>query len=187
MHILLVVLGVLFGLFAFVILFGAPYLPTHKLREQDVLDLLDLKPGQTLLELGSGDGRILRLAAERGIRVIGYELNPLLVIYSRLQTWKYRHLVSVRMANYWHGKLPPTDGIYVFLLDRYMDKLNKKIEQEFNMPVNPVGTRAGKPARNGSASALPGSDGVKLVSYAFSIKGKKPSQEKNGMYLYVYK
>ena len=114
-----------------------------------------------MLELGSGDGRILRLAAQRGIRSIGYELNPILVICSLLVTWRYRHLVRVRWANYWHHKLPPTDAIYVFLLQSYMPKLNKKIEQECSKPV-------------------------KLVSYAFKVPGKKPSRQKRGMYVYDY-
>lgn len=162
MTVLIICLFIIFGLFTFVILFGAPFLPTHKLREADALDMLDLKPGQTLLELGSGDGRILRLAAKQGIKAIGYELNPLLVAYSLLRTWPYRHLVSVRMRNYWQVKLPPTDGIYVFLLKPYMNKLNTKIEQECRKPV-------------------------KLVSYAFSIPDKKPTKESRGMFLYHYK
>jgi hypothetical protein len=42
--------------FGFVILFGAPYLPTLKPQTNAALDLLDLKPGQTLLELGLWPG-----------------------------------------------------------------------------------------------------------------------------------
>src|SRR5690348_1091609 len=74
--------------FCFVILFGAPFLPTLKQHIPRALDLIDLKPGQTLLELGSGDGRVLLAAAERGLHAIGFEINPLLVIYSR---WRTRH------------------------------------------------------------------------------------------------
>ncbi len=149
-------------IFSFVILFGAPFLPTLKARTAEALDLLDLKPGQTLLELGSGDGRILRAAAERGINAIGYELNPVLVLWSRLKTWKYRQNITVHLANYWRVKLPKTDGIYVFLLNPYMEKLNNKIEQEISKPV-------------------------KLVSFAFEIPGKKPTKTKNGLYLYLYR
>src|SRR6185295_2133181 len=109
-------------IFSFVIAFGAPYLPTLRIRTNDALDLLDLKPGEVMLELGSGDGRILRAAAERGITAIGYELNPLLVWYSHLVCFKYRKLVTVKCRNYWQVKLPNCDGIYVFLLNPYMAK-----------------------------------------------------------------
>lgn len=148
-------------IFSFVIFFGAPFLPTLKGRTNEALDLLDLKPGQTLLELGSGDGRILRAAAKRGIKSVGYELNPLLVIWSTLVSLKYRKLITVRWGNYWRHKLPVTDGIYVFLLNPYMEKLNNKIEQEISKPV-------------------------KLVSFAFAIPGKKPAKELNGLMLYKY-
>ena len=148
-------------LFGFVVAFGAPFLPTLKAQQTEALDLLDLRPGQTLVELGSGDGRILRAAAERGIYAIGYELNPILVIWSRIKHWRYRRLITVHWKNYWRHKLPVTDGIYVFLLDRYMKKLDKKIIQE-------------------------SSNKVKLVSYAFSIPDKKPAQEINGLLLYEY-
>ena len=86
-------------LFGFTVLFGAPFLPTLKGRTGDALDMLDLKPGELLLELGSGDGRLLREAAKRGIRSIGYELNPLLVIYSKILLFKYRRLATIRLAN----------------------------------------------------------------------------------------
>jgi SAM-dependent methyltransferase len=158
----LYVIGVvIIGLFAFVLMFGAPYLPTLKARQKDALELLDLKPGQLLLELGSGDGRMLKLAAKQGIKSIGYELNPLLVLYSRIMTFRYRRLVRVKLANFWSVSLPPADGIYVFLLDPFMARLHNKITQEL-------------------------SSSVKVVSFAFKIPSKKPVTEKNGMYLYEY-
>ncbi len=41
-------------------------------------------PGPALVDLGSGDGRIVIAAAKHGIAAIGYELNYPLVLYSRL-------------------------------------------------------------------------------------------------------
>ncbi len=149
-------------LFGFVVFFGAPYLPTLGKQKQAALDLLDLEPGQTLLELGSGDGRMLLAGAEKGLKVIGYELNPLLVLVSYIRTWKYRKHVRIIWANYWWHMWPRTDGIYVFLLDRYMEKLDKKIIQ--NYPEQKV----------------------KLTSFAFKIPDKEIVEEKNGVYLYNY-
>ncbi len=157
---LLVVLLVL--IFGFVVFFGAPFLPTLKAKNQDIFELLDLKAGQTLLELGSGDGRILRAAAERDIQAIGYELNPILVLWSRLKNWKYRKLITVHWGNYWRVKIPKTEAIYVFLLEKYMKKLDNKITQE-----------AGK--------------NVKLVSFAFKIPDRKVDRELKGLFLYIYK
>ncbi|MCA9330770.1 class I SAM-dependent methyltransferase [Candidatus Saccharibacteria bacterium] len=158
---LFVLCAMLVFLFGFVVAFGAPYLPTLQPRTQDALQLLSLKPGQTMLELGCGDGRVLRAAAQQGIRGVGYELNPLLVLFARLVTWRYRKLVTVRWANYWQVSLPACDGIYVFLLDRYMTRLDDKIKAEIKPPV-------------------------RLVSFAFEIPGKKHAKHKNGLFLYMY-
>lgn len=160
-NIALVVCALGFISFVFVIAFGAPYLPILKPEVPKALDLIDLKPGQTLLELGSGDGRILIEAAKRGINGIGYELNPLLVLYSRLLTFRYRKLIKIKWGNYWKGNLPPADGIFVFLLKPYMEKLDKKITQDFNKPV-------------------------KLVSFAFTIESRKHTKRRKGLFLYEY-
>ncbi len=154
----LVALILLFGLVVFV---GAPYLPTLKKQSEEALKLLDLKPGQTMLELGCGDGRVLRAAAQKGIRSIGYELNPILVIIAKIVTWKHRKNVQIIWGNYWLKKWPEADGIYVFLLDKYMKKLDKKIIQSQTTPTT-------------------------LASYTFKVPGKKPAIQSNGIFLYRY-
>lgn len=148
-------------LFSFVVLFGAPYLPTLKPQIDSAFDLLDLKSGQTILELGSGDGRVLRAAAQRGLNAVGYELNPLLVLVSLAVTWRYRNQVKIVWGNFWTKQWPPSDGIFVFLLDRYMVKLDNKITSSKHRPK-------------------------KLVSFAFKIPGKKPTKTRNALYLYTY-
>lgn len=162
MSLLILALIVLVLIFGFVVVFGAPYLPTMKKHTDDALDMLDLKPGQTLLELGSGDGRVARRAAERGLRVVGYELNPVLVVIAKLTTWRYRSQVRIHWASFWQADWPPTDGIFIFLIARFMKRLDKKIIQQYkNRPI-------------------------RLVSYAFEIPGKRPVQTKQGMNLYTY-
>ena len=160
MYFILLFAGLVF-LFGFVVLFGAPYVPTFSRQANAALDLLNLKEGSILVELGSGDGAVLLAAARRGIRGIGYELNPLLVVISRLRCWRYRHIVQIHCRNFWHSQLPSCDGVYVFLLDRFMTRLDEKITREAKLPV-------------------------KLVSYAFQVPGRKPVHKKSGMFLYTY-
>lgn len=149
--------------FGFVVIFGAPYLPTLRQQQLDALDLLGLQKGQTLLELGSGDGRMLRAAAERGLYGVGYELNPLLVIVSWMVCFKYRRQISIHWGNFWQKQWPKCNGIYVFLHTRFMNQLDNKIIQEYN------------------------SKNVKVVSYAFPIPGKEPTKTKDALYLYEYR
>ena len=148
-------------LFGFVVFFGAPYVPTRKQNYQTALDLLALKKGETLLELGCGDGRVLKAAALRGLKVVGYELNPVLVLVARLNTRRYRRQVRVIWGNYWMAKWPPADGIFYFGLPKLMPKLHQKIIQL-------------------------GKTRVKLASFAFTIDAKKPLKTQNGIFLYQY-
>lgn len=150
-------------IFGSVVFVGAPYLPAHNQTVADALKLSGLKPGQTLLELGSGDGRVLLVAGKQGIHAVGYELNLLLVLWSKLITWRYRKYVVVKWGNFWLAKWPPTDVIYVFLLQKYMSKLDKKIMQTY-------------PGQN-----------IKLVSLAFTVPDKKPAKQTKALYLYHYK
>jgi ubiquinone/menaquinone biosynthesis C-methylase UbiE len=56
--------------------------PDHVTRE--MLKLADVKPGDTLIDLGSGDGRIVIVAAKHfGARGLGVEIVPALVDKSR--------------------------------------------------------------------------------------------------------
>lgn len=160
--ILWVVAGIIFVCFVFVVAFGAPFLPTHKPQVQIAFELIRLQQGQTLVELGSGDGRVLKEAAKRGINAIGYELNPILALYAYFNTFSYRDRVKIICGNYWNQKLPASDAIFVFLMKPYMNRLNQKIMNEAKKPQ-------------------------KLVSYAFTIDSKKPQRTKKGVYLYEYK
>ena len=148
--------------FAGVLLFGAPYLPTLKPQIRAALKLAELKPGQTLLELGCGDGRVMIEAAKQGINSVGYELNPLLAVLAWLRTRRYRKYVKIIWGDFWQKPWPEHQAIFTFLLPRLMPKLDKKVMQSKHKPV-------------------------KLVSFAFTIPDKSTDRQTDGVYLYVYK
>lgn len=148
-------------LFGFVLLYGAPYLPTLRPNMHTALDLLDLKPGDTMLELGCGDGRVLKAAAERGWKAVGYELNPILVIIAYLNTWKYRTLVTVKWGNALTAQWPKAEGVYVFGLRSLMPKLHTKIMQYQHKPL-------------------------RLVSFVFDMPGRRPEKVVDSVRLYKY-
>lgn len=156
----LIGLGILFC-FGFVLLFGAPYLPTLRPQVHAALELANVKPGHTLIELGCGDGKVLIAAAQVGVQAIGYELNPVLALVAWLRTRRYRQHVRIIWGDFWRATWPETDAIFTFLLPKYMKKLDTKITQYSHRPV-------------------------KLVSFAFAVPGKKPSREERGVFLYEY-
>lgn len=162
MTLLLVLSAVLLFLFSFVLLFGAPYVPTLGPQVKTALKLADLKPGQVMLELGCGDGKVLIAAAKAGYRVVGYELNPLLAFIAWARTRRYKDNVTVVCGSFWTKPWPmDATAIFVFLHPRFMRRLDKKIVQ-LNFKY------------------------VKLVSFAFEIPGKRATKQENGIFLYEY-
>ena len=62
----------------------APYVPTPHEVVSRMLELAEIKRGDLLYDLGSGDGRIVVAAAKQfGIRAVGFEIDPGLVKHSR--------------------------------------------------------------------------------------------------------
>ncbi len=143
-----------------IVFFGAPFVPTKKMQIQAALNLLNLKKGDLLYDLGAGDGRVALAAAKQGIRVVGYELNIFLVLLARLRTRKYKKLVTIRWQNYWDADFSKCDGVYIFSSSRYMKRLDSKLREAKNR--------------------------LRLASYAFEVPRKKPSKQKDGVYLYEY-
>src|SRR5579859_4724806 len=120
---LILCIAVLLMCFGGVLLVGAPYLPTLSPQVKVALDLANLEAGQTLLELGCGDGKVLIAAAKRGIKSVGYELNPIIAAVAWIRTRRYRKLVTVIWGDFWSRPWPEADAIFVFLLPRLMNKL----------------------------------------------------------------
>lgn len=162
MQVVMILLAILAVCFGFVLLFGAPFLPTLRPQIDAALELLDLKPGQTMLELGCGDGRVLIAAAEQGLLAVGYELNPILAAIAWLRTRRYGKRIRIVWGDYWRAQWPEAEGIFAFILTRYMRKLDKKVIQYSSKPV-------------------------KVASFAFAIPDRKPTAEKSGIFLYLYK
>lgn len=150
-------------LFGFVVFVGPPYLPTLRKQIDAAFKLLDMQEGQTLLELGSGDGRVMLAAAKRGYKVVGIELNPILVVVSWIVTFRYRKQVRIIWGSYWGPPWPRADAIFTFMLPKYMGKLDERVAK----------WRPEAPTR--------------LVSFAFPIPDKDVLAEKDGVFLYEYK
>lgn len=61
----------------------APFLPTPRSAVEAMLDLAEVGPGDSVIDLGSGDGRIAIAAGERGATALGVEIDPDLVVRAR--------------------------------------------------------------------------------------------------------
>jgi hypothetical protein len=132
--------GAIILLFGFVVFFGAPYVPSQRRYIRRALtELYQLGEGDVLVDVGSGDGVVLRQAAGLGARAVGYELNPLLVVVSRWLSRRSGDRVSVRLANFWAAALPDeTTVVYSFGVGRDVQKLEAKVQAEANRLGRPL-------------------------------------------------
>ena len=115
--------------FGFVVAFGAPYVPSLRGELKHAFKkLYALGPNDVVVDLGSGDGQVLVEAARYGARGYGYELNPLLVLISRL---RLRRKATIQLANMWQVTLPEaTTLVYVFAVSRDSKRLGRMLQRQ---------------------------------------------------------
>jgi SAM-dependent methyltransferase len=127
--IVFVVIGTIAALFAGTVFFGAPYVPTHRGVEHDILTMANITKSSCLLDLGCGTGWLLAAAGKRNLSVIGYEINPLLWLIAWLRTRRYP-ACSVRLANYKLVAWPDNTGaIYIFGSHRDLNFIRRKVNR----------------------------------------------------------
>lgn len=108
---------------------GLPFLPTRRQWIEDALRIAAVGPGDVVVDLGSGNGIVLKLALARGVKkAVGYEVNPVLVFLSRLKLAKYRDKAKVVAGNLFHSDLPSdTTVVYLFGIARTIPKFEEYI------------------------------------------------------------
>ncbi|MCW4013749.1 MAG: class I SAM-dependent methyltransferase [Candidatus Bathyarchaeota archaeon] len=112
----------------------APYVPTPMSVVHSMLELIEAGPGDTLIDLGCGDGRILIMAVEEFnvARAIGYELNKHLV-----ETAEYNikekglgNRIQVIEGNFMEADLSPATIVTLYLTTTGNAKLRPKFIEE---------------------------------------------------------
>lgn len=109
---------------------GAMFHPSASIRVKTVLDRVPMAPGERLVDIGCGDGRVLRGAKRRyGVRALGFEVNPLAYLLARLRTLGMSG-VEVRYADFWKAGLDEADIVFCYLFPDVMKRLAEKLETE---------------------------------------------------------
>lgn len=131
---LIIQLGFFFFLFYLCLAFvtGAPFVPSVNPTAAAMIRLAHITPGSMVYDLGSGDGRLLLLAAGKGARAVGFEINPFLVFWSTLKAFfsPYRNHVNTIWKNFWKADISRADVVFVYLLPWRMEALGKKLKEE---------------------------------------------------------
>ena len=127
----LYIIGGIVVLLGFSVFFGAPYVPSRRRDIKRMFDTLyPLNTKDVVIDVGSGDGVVLREVSRRGATAVGYEIRPLLVVVSK---WLSRGdtKITVTVANFWTAEFPEAATlIYAFSVERDGKKLMKKMQSE---------------------------------------------------------
>lgn len=112
---------------------AGPYVPTPWVILDEMIKLADIKPTDTLYDLGSGDGRLVIAAAKRhGARGVGVEYQAKLVEYSRVQARQEGVAQRVRFVqgDLFESDLGPASVVTLYLLPRFVERLVPKLRAE---------------------------------------------------------
>ena len=115
-----------------------PYVPATSQQVDNVLKALSKSnkhhPNtQKLVDIGSGDGRIVIASAKAGYQAHGIELNMWLVLYSRWRTLFSQGLkgnATFAKQDLWKSNLSKFQKVVIFGVEEMMPDLEKKLTKE---------------------------------------------------------
>eukprot|EP00058_Branchiostoma_floridae_P009418 XP_002594906.1 hypothetical protein BRAFLDRAFT_289562 [Branchiostoma floridae] len=138
-----------------------PYVPATQEQVGNVFKLLQGRSG-TLVDLGSGDGRIVIAAAKQGFRAVGYELNPWLVWYSRLSAVRHGVFGKARFyrRDLFKANFAELDNVVIFGVPQLMPPLEEKLSRELQRSAKVVACRFSFPTWMPSQTIEAGVDSV---------------------------
>jgi predicted RNA methylase len=138
-------------------LFLAPFVATPTPVVRQMLILADLKPGEVLYDLGSGDGRAVIMAAKDfGATSVGVELRDDLAkrALDSIQKLELEGKTNILQMDIFTVNLSSANVVFLYLTTSANEKIKPKLETEL------------KP-------------GTRVVSHDYEILGWKPLKVEN--------
>jgi SAM-dependent methyltransferase len=99
------------------------WVPTPDEVVQKMLDMAQVKAGERVVDLGSGDGKIAIAAAQRGARARGIEFNPDLVEVSRRKAREAGVDVQFEQGDIFKSDFRNADVVTLYLLPSLNERL----------------------------------------------------------------
>jgi hypothetical protein len=130
----------------------APYIPTPEILVQRMLDTARVGPSDVVYDLGSGDGRIVIMAAQKyGARAVGIEIKPDLCRRAdeRIRELGLEDRVRIVQDSALQVDLSPATVVTMYLLTTSNERLRPRLEKHLK-------------------------EGTRVVSIDYPIRGWKP-------------
>jgi len=142
-----------------------PFVPTPQEVVDKMIDLAGVKKGDTVYDLGSGDGRIVITAAKKGARAVGFEIDGDLIKESRENIRKagVQNLAEIRQQDILTVDVSPASVVTMYLLP----DVNLKLKPNLLSQLKP---------------------GSRVVSHAFDMGDWQPDRTErvNGRTIYLW-
>lgn len=143
-----------------------PFVPTPEPVVEEMLRLANIRKGDVLYDLGSGDGRIVIAAAKKfGIQGVGIDLNPARIreAQANAKTAGVAGLVTFKQVDLFKADISRATVVTMYLLPSVNLKLKPKLFKDL------------KP-------------GTRLISHDFDMGDWKPEKtvEKEGHRIYFW-
>ncbi len=139
-----------------------PFVTTSSDTLKTVIELADVKENERVVDLGSGDGRVVIEFAKHGAMVEGYEIKEDLIKRSveRINALHLQKKVTIYNESFWNIDISVYDVIYIYGMRSIMPKLENKLDAELR-------------------------PGAKFISNIFRLPHWKPKKTENEVNLYI--
>ena len=131
-----------------------PYVPTPMMVAQKMLEVAKVEPDDVVYDLGSGDGRIVIMAAQKfGAHAVGVELDSNLFEKSsdRIRKLGLQDRAQIVHENMFEVNVRHATVVTLYLLTAVNERLRPKLERELR-------------------------SGARVVSHDFQVPGWQPAQ-----------
>jgi len=110
---------------------AAPFVPTFRQDVERMMSIANVRAGDTVIDAGCGDGRLLLAAAERGAVAIGYEISivPFVVAWLRGKFSPDRKRIIVHASDAFRADCRQATVIFLFLTPRAMPRVKAWLEK----------------------------------------------------------
>ena len=138
-------------------MFIAPFVPSPTTVVEYMLKLADLKAGEVLFDMGSGDGRSVIMAAKTfGARGVGIELREDLAkkAMCNIHENSLDDRVTIMNMDMFNVNLTSADVVYLYLTTSANEKIKPKLESDLKK-------------------------GARVVSHDYEIIGWRPEKVEN--------
>lgn len=142
--------------------FGAPFVTTPKKIIFEMITLAKINKSDVVIDLGSGDGRVLFETAKLCKKATGYEINLFLVLWTKLLALikNTGDNTDIFWQNYHKAILKKGTVIFMYSIRGFIPELEKKLKRELR-------------------------PGTKIISYKFPLHQFKLVKKTNsGIFLY---